>query len=110
MLAAGHYLSPAVSVQNEIDLTIADRMINSCLISLSNLADLYQFTFFSPLLKRCQNCCFFRYAHIATIATIMVAGNCFQSIISVFRYKLRNIGGMKTCRFRYILCTCTFGS
>ena len=72
-------------VQNEVNLSFADRMVYCCLICLCNLTGLNQFPFFSAFLKRCQNGCFFRYAHIAVVSSVVIAGNCFKTVISVFR-------------------------
>lgn len=87
-------------MQNKVDLAIADRMVYCCLVCLCDLTDLDQFTFFCSFLKRRKNGCFFLYAHIAVVSTVVIAGNCIQSMISIFCDKLCNIGSMKSgcCR------------
>ena len=72
-------------MQNEVNLSFADRMVYCCLICLCNLTDLNHFPFFSAFLKRRQNGCFLRYAHIAVVSTVVIAGYCFKAVISVFR-------------------------
>ena len=72
-------------MQHKVNLSFADRMVYCCLICLCDLTDLNQFPFFSAFLKRCQNGCFLRYAHIAVISTVVIAGNRFKTVISVFR-------------------------
>ena len=95
-------------MQNKVDLTIADRMVYCCLVCLCDLTDLDQFTFFCSFLKRRKNGCFFLYAHIAVVSTVVIAGNCIQSMISIFCDKLCNIGSMKSGCYRNFLGDCSF--
>ena len=52
-------------------------MIYGTLICFRNLADLYQFSFFSTRLERCKNIRFSFYTHISMIAPVMVTSDCF---------------------------------
>ena len=95
-------------MQNKVDLTIADWMVYCCLVCLCDLTDLDQFTFFCSFLKRRKNGCFFLYAHIAVVSTVVIAGNCIQSMISIFCDKLCNIGSMKSGCCRNFPGACSF--
>ena len=64
-------------VQHTINLPSADGMIYGTLICFRNLTDLYQFSFFSTRLERCENIRFSFYTHIAMIAPVMVTSDCF---------------------------------
>ena len=55
----------------------ADGMICGALICFRNLTDLYQFSFFSTRLERCENIHVSFYTHISMIAPVMVISDCF---------------------------------
>ena len=55
----------------------ADGMICGALICFRNLTDLYQFSFFSTRLERCENIHVSFYTHISMIAPVMVTSDCF---------------------------------
>ena len=108
MLAARHDLPPSMTMQDKVDLTIADRMIYCSLVCLGDLTDLHQLTFFCTFLKRCQNGCFFGYTHIAVIATVVIAGDCFDSVIPILCHKASHRTCMEACCCGYLPGICSF--
>lgn len=84
-----------MSVQNVVNLTGANRVAYRLLVCHLNFADFHKLTFFGPGLKRGKYRSFFLKAHIAVITTIMIPGDCFQSMIPIFRHQLAHIGCME---------------
>ena len=97
-------------MQNKINLTITDRMVNRSLIYFSDLADFYQLAFFRTCFKWSKNRGFFLHAHIAVITAVMVPGNCLKSILAVFCHKLAYIGCMETGCLCHFAGLCSFCS
>ena len=85
-------------------------MLYGTLICFRYLADFYEFTFFCPCLERHKKLCFFCCTHVSMISSIMVSGDCFQSMFSIFCHKLRYISSMKARRFCCLFRTCPFGA
>ena len=97
-----------MAAQHKINLSIADRVVNRALICFRDFADLYHLSLFSAFLEGCQNSSFFLYTHIAMIAAVMIAGNCFKAVRPIFCYKPCHRAGMESCCFCYLTGFCPF--
>ena len=84
-----------MSVQNVVNLTGANRVAYRLLVCRLNFADFHKLTFLGPGLKRGKYRSFFLKAHITVITAIMIPGDCFQSMIPIFRHQLAHIGCME---------------
>ena len=71
------------------------RVAYRLLVCRLNFADFHKLTFLGPGLKRGKYRSFFLKAHITVITAIMIPGDCFQSMIPIFRHQLAHIGCME---------------
>ena len=92
-----------MSVQNVVNLTGANRVAYRLLVCRLNFADFHKLTFLGPGLKRGKYRSFFLKAHITVITAIMIPGDCFQSMISIFRHQLAHIGCFKKADDHYTM-------
>lgn len=90
-----------MAVQHKINLSIADRVVNRALICFRDFADLYHFALLCVFLEGRENRYFFLYTHIAMNAAVMIAGNCFKTVIPIFCYKACHRHGMRKMKQRH---------
>lgn len=70
-------------MQNKVNLTDADRVVNSGLIRRLDLFDLYDLAFLCSFTEWFKNGGFLLNTHIAVVSSIMVAGNCLKTMITI---------------------------
>lgn len=97
-----------MAVQHKINLSIADRVVNRALICFRDFADLYHFALLCVFLEGRENRYFFLFTHIAMNAAVMIAGNCFKTVIPIFCYKACHRDGMEACCFCSLTGFCPF--
>ena len=85
-------------------------MIDSRLINCCDFPNLNEFSLCCPFQKRSKYSGFFLDAHISMVSTIVVARDCFQSVVSVFSNKTSYIRGMKSCFFCNVIRALAFSS
>lgn len=74
-------------------------MVDRCLISCCNFPNLNEFALFCSFQKRSKYSGFFLDAHIPMVTAIVIAGYCFQPVVSVFGYESSYRYGMKSSFF-----------